>query len=45
MPTKKVMRKRKVGRPKAPKPRKVHTGPRGGKYVIRKGKKVYLKKK
>ena len=35
--------KKKTLQKKTQKPKqKVHTGPRGGKYVVKKGKKVYL---
>ncbi|HSW77040.1 MAG TPA: hypothetical protein VLG50_08330 [Candidatus Saccharimonadales bacterium] len=35
-------RKRKSPKSKSPK-RKLHTGPRGGKYYISKGRKIYIK--
>ena len=38
---KKTKTKRKTTKKKTKKP-KVHTGPRGGKYIMRKGKKVYV---
>ena len=39
--SKKKKTKRKTNKKKTRKP-KVHTGPRGGKYIMRKGKKVYV---
>ena len=39
--SKKKRTKRKTTKKKTKKP-KVHTGPRGGKYIIKKGKKVYV---
>ena len=40
--TKRKTTKRKTTKKKAPKGRKIHKGPRGGKYYMRKGRKVYV---
>ena len=40
-PSKKKPSKKKLSKTKSKKSPKIHTGPRGGKYIIKKGKKIY----